>query len=101
MSPDTEPPDISGCPGDVFIPVSSSSSRVPHAWTPPSISDQGDFNVSFSCQAVSPTECSQAGDGIFAQGATMVTYKAQDQSGNRNTCEFIIDVTGRLSFLPF
>ena len=94
MSPDTEPPDISGCPGDVFIPVSSSSSRVPHAWTPPSISDQGDFNVSFSCQVVAPTECNQAGDGVFSEGTTELMYKAQDPSGNENICRFVVKVTG-------
>ncbi|XP_022106237.1 hyalin-like isoform X2 [Acanthaster planci] len=90
---DNEPPEINGCPDDVIIPVGSSSSRVPHVWTPPLITDQGEVNVSFSCQALAPTECYQAGDGIFSEGITIVMYKAQDQSGNENVCRFVIEVT--------
>ncbi|XP_038052381.1 uncharacterized protein LOC119725091 [Patiria miniata] len=91
----TQPPEISGCPDDVIIPVISSSNQASHIWTPPMTSDNSNssVDVTFTCQVTPPGECYQAGHGTFPVGISTARYTARDQSGNENICDFRITVT--------
>ncbi|XP_038051570.1 uncharacterized protein LOC119724542 [Patiria miniata] len=88
---DNEPPVFSGCPGDVVIPVKSSSNQVAYSWPSPLISDNA--GVRFSCQATKVLKCNQTGSGVFTVGVTTVIYNATDISGNHTTCVFKVTVT--------
>ncbi|XP_038051558.1 hyalin-like [Patiria miniata] len=91
---DNEPPQLDDCPADVIIPVSSSANQVHHRWTPPMASDNSarEVDVTFSCLAATASDCNQAGIGTFSVGVSTITYKAEDASGNKNSCTFTVTV---------
>ncbi len=81
---DTIPPMLSNCPVDTMLIVGEDC-MVTYTWTPPTASDNctvelmSDFN---------------AGDS-FPVGETTVMYIATDESGNADTCSFVITVEDR------
>ncbi|MEN3010155.1 MAG: HYR domain-containing protein, partial [Candidatus Bipolaricaulaceae bacterium] len=82
---DTQPPVISGCPGDLTVytgPGRTTCDQVAF-WTPPTASD--------NCGVVSFTSTHNPGD-VFPVGTTTVTYTARDAAGNTASSRFKVTV---------
>ena len=88
-SSDTIPPVISDCPLDTVLYVGSGSCDISYTWTPPTVTDDCDG-------APSVTSNRNPGD-TFALGVDTVVYIATDDSGNSDTCSFVVTVLDTIS----
>jgi gliding motility-associated-like protein len=78
---DTDPPDISNCPGDIVI-IADNTCEGKATWTAPTVKDNCSFEI---------TSTHNSG-AKFPIGETTVTYTAKDQKGNATTCSFKVMV---------
>jgi hypothetical protein len=82
--PDTTPPTIHGCPGDIEVDARPGSPDAQVFWTEPTATDDLSGVASF-------TSTHKPGER-FPLGITLVTYVATDGAGNVSTCSFLIIV---------
>ena len=80
---DFVPPVISNCPENVTVNNSSGQCTAPASWTVPTAED--------NCELDSFESTHNPGF-IFPVGETLVTYTAQDATGNTSTCSFTVEV---------
>ena len=80
---DSIAPVITSCPSDIQIPTSTGECQALVTWVAPTGSD--------NCSSVSLTASHLPGT-TFPIGATTVTYTAEDASGNKSTCSFLVSV---------
>jgi len=82
--PDTTPPTIHGCPGDIEVDAAPGAPDAQVWWTEPTATDDLSGVASFTSTHL-PGE-------RFPLGITLVTYVATDGVGNTSTCSFLIIV---------
>ncbi|XP_033099724.1 uncharacterized protein LOC117103264 [Anneissia japonica] len=84
--PDLEDPVLSSCPPNQNIEAELGSTSAVATWTPPSATDNSN---------ISPTlEVTNEPGSNFDIGETVVLYIARDSSGNTDSCQFKITVSG-------
>jgi len=91
-SPDSTPPTILGCPGDIEVDAAPGAADAQVWWTAPTATDAESGVASFTSTHV-------PGDR-FPLGITLVTYVATDGVGNVSTCSFLVIVHQTLDIVP-
>ena len=85
---DTEPPEFtSGCPSNIQAYAAAVGQKTLVTWTPPVVTDSSGQDVQLWSDV--PPGAS------FPLGVSLVTYTANDTSGNENSCNFSVTVTGK------
>ena len=75
-----------GCPDNMEVNAARLGQATFVSWTAPTLSDNSGDIIQLASDVTSGS--------AFPPGRTVVTYKAEDSSGNTNTCHFNITVTG-------
>jgi probable HAF family extracellular repeat protein len=79
---DKQAPTIVGCPGNMTNYTVPGVTSAAVSWTTPTAMDNCDGSV--------PVVCTPLSGSVFTQGVTTVTCKANDSSGNTNSCSFTV-----------
>jgi probable HAF family extracellular repeat protein len=82
---DNQGPVISGCPGDLTSYITPGSTSAVVTWTMQIATDNCDGNV--------PVVCTPPSGSHFTVGSTSITCRANDTSGNNDSCSFSVNVT--------
>lgn len=80
---DNQPPVFTGCPSNITVTTTACESAV--TWVAPAATD--------NCSSATTITSSHSSGAVFPLGTTVVTYQAQDASGNSATCTFNVVVT--------
>jgi probable HAF family extracellular repeat protein len=81
---DKQGPVFSGSPGNTTNYVVPAVSGATVRWTNPTAAD--------ACDGVVPVTCTPTNGGVFPKGTTTVVCRANDSSGNTNSCTFNVTV---------
>ncbi len=85
---DNTSPVITDCPADLVVNLTGSDCEVAVSWSPPSASD--------NCSVSTFSSSHDPGDR-FSPGTTVVSYTAQDPSGNETVCSFNVTVEDHIA----
>ena len=91
-APDTTPPTISNCPGDISQTIPATQTLAVVSWTAPTATD----DVSTPDQIL--RVATHAPNSAFAVGTTTVTYIFSDAAGNDALCMFDIIIQSEFLF---
>lgn len=83
--PDTQPPIFASCPDNITLVLDEGETTTAVDWTPPVAVDNCGLD------GITVSGSNDPGDS-FGVGETMVTYTAEDGSGNTEECVFIVEV---------
>ncbi len=81
---DSQPPTITGCPGNITVNAAAGTCGAIVNWHPPTPGDNCSVGLTFTTTHIQGS--------VFPVGTTEVTYTATDRSGNQTFCRFNVTV---------